>query len=698
MDGGYWRGVVGLPGGLRICAALAVGVLVALALSRCSRSVQAPVFALLLAATPFVPVLTGHWLALLVLQGPALWLLAGAVAGVVVARASSERGSALPTMRSWWLLTAAFVFYGLLSLRIPGRAGTQGDEPHYLTMAISLLTDGDLDLTDEYAGREHEAFYPFSLTPHVSPSSPPGRTYSSHLPGLAFLIAPAYALGGYPGVRLLISLMAAITGAVIYRLARKTQGQAGALGAWALWTFLPPGPFFAAAIYPEAPAALAVALLLLASETQARPGLAVAAALSVATLPWLHPKFVPLALAGLLLVVLRRQRPWTRVVMVVAFFGSLGALLAYLHAFYGSASLSAAFGPAHLTPLNVPRGCLALLLDRQFGLFAISPIWALAVPGAVLFFRARSAAASRAAVMVAALVGVAASFGTWWAGASAPGRFLLPTLPALALAVVAAARVRPALAGACSGMSLAVVGLAASAPDVLWNRADGESRLLRHLSSYDLSGALPSFFDDGMTPVLLALTLAAVAALAWRWRLWGWVAGLVAFTLVSSVLRTRPEIDQRLATLDLWHEWAPSRQAWPSGAPDIARLAVPLELAHRPWLLTPSRDRRRSRRIDLPPGDYRVRVSARNLSDHPARFQVELEASSERIATATLDERHLNAWIPLPLPDGAQRIFLYAQGGEGRAELLEATVRADRIIPAGEWHAASPSSAPDAEP
>jgi hypothetical protein len=697
MDGGYWRGVSGLPGGLRILLALAMGVLVAFALRRRPRSAQTPLFALLLAAAPFVPLLTGRLLALTVFQGPVLWLLAAAVAGVVAARALSERVVPWPAIPAWWLLIVAFVFYALLGLRIPGRAGTQGDEPHYLTMAISLLTDGDLDLTDEYAGREHASFYPFNLTPHVSPSSPPGRIYSSHLPGLAFIIAPAYALGGYPGARLLLSLIAALTGVAVYRLARDVHGPAGGLAAWALWTFLPPGPFFAVAVYPEAPAALAVALMLLASQTQARVGLSVAAVFSVAALPWLHTKFVPLALAGLLLLVLRRQRLRARVLLISAFIASLGALLAYLRLLYGQASLSAAFGPAHLTPLNVPRGLLALFLDRQFGLVSSSPIWALAVPGSMLLFRTARGAALRAGLMVAALVGVAASFGTWWAGASAPGRFLLPTLPALALCVVAAARVRPGVAGACAGLGLGVVGLAASAPHVLWNRADGESRLLRFLSSYDLSGSLPTFFDDSATPVLLALTLAAAAALVWRWRRWGWAVGLAAFILVSTALRTRPVIDQRFATLDLWHAWEPARLAWPLGAPDIKRFAVPFELAHRPWLLTPNHARRRSRRIDLPPGDYRVLVVARNLTERPARCQVEVQVGAEVIATVLLDERRLTAEVPLSLPDGAQRVFLFAQGHAGKAELLEASVHAAWIVPVSRRPGAPVGTPPDVD-
>ena len=106
------------------------------------------------------------------------------------------------------------------SPRIPGPAGPQGDEPHYLTMAQSLWSDGDLDLTDEFAGAEYARYYAGTLSGHISENSPPGRLYSIHSPGLAFLILPAYAAFGHRGAQLLLSALAALAGVLVYRVVR----------------------------------------------------------------------------------------------------------------------------------------------------------------------------------------------------------------------------------------------------------------------------------------------------------------------------------------------------------------------------------------------------------------------------------------------------------------------------------------------
>ncbi|HEV2124517.1 MAG TPA: hypothetical protein VGW38_17320, partial [Chloroflexota bacterium] len=38
-----------------------------------------------------------------------------------------------------------------------------GDEPHYLTIATSLLRDGDLDIYNNYLNKDYFVFYPHHL-------------------------------------------------------------------------------------------------------------------------------------------------------------------------------------------------------------------------------------------------------------------------------------------------------------------------------------------------------------------------------------------------------------------------------------------------------------------------------------------------------------------------------------------------------
>jgi hypothetical protein len=183
---GWWRGLSDPPGALRILLSLAGGIVVALATRTAPRRWRTPLVGLGLAGAPLVPVYTGHGLALLAFQGPMLAFVAAGAIGLALARAMAvgEAGRVPPVL----LFAAAFVFYAALAARIPGPAGPQGDEPHYLVMVHSLWTDGDLDLTDEFAAGEYAAFFPGRLAPKPSPSTPPGRLYSMHLPGLPLLI------------------------------------------------------------------------------------------------------------------------------------------------------------------------------------------------------------------------------------------------------------------------------------------------------------------------------------------------------------------------------------------------------------------------------------------------------------------------------------------------------------------------------
>jgi hypothetical protein len=100
------------------------------------------------------------------------------------------------------LLLAAFPFLVYLSL-IPSLLRTSspptGDQPFYLIDAISLVQDGDLDVSNNFANRDEDAFYsraprprgfsgqgaPYPLPPHliVSPARPPSEWYDYHAPG-----------------------------------------------------------------------------------------------------------------------------------------------------------------------------------------------------------------------------------------------------------------------------------------------------------------------------------------------------------------------------------------------------------------------------------------------------------------------------------------------------------------------------------
>ena len=684
---GTWRGVSDPPTIGRVLVAALVGGLAAFALRRRPAMVRRPLLFLLLAAAPLVPLSTGRLMFLLAFQGPALALVAAAALAVALVRQASAAGAPALSFREGILFAAAFVFYALLGTRIPGPAGPQGDEPHYLVMAQSLLSDGDLDLRDEFAGREYAPFFAGTLQPHTSPRSPAGRIYPIHTPGLPVLLLPAYALGGYPGARLFVSALAALTAALVHRLVRESTGHAGAAAAaWAIFALTPPFAFYAVALYPEVPAALATATFLLLARRDRGTGAAIGAGLMAAALPWIHPRLLPLATLGLALTLARRCRWTARFVAAVVFAASILLLLWFFRSHYGHASLSAAYGPgfsADVSPSRLPRGMAGLVLDRQFGLLAVSPVWVLALAGGAALWRWRPGDAMRAALLGGAGFAAGAAFSMWWGGACPPARFVVPALPALAVALAPALVARRDAAAALGGIGLAIVALAADAPRVLHNRADGESALLGALApSLDLDGGLPSFVLGGPEAPLLALSLLVVAALGfWRGGR-GLVAGALGYVVLAAGLHAGPLIERRLATLDVLEAWDPGRLRGAMGPPPLGQLEVPMDLPGAPWDVR-ALDVRTSRRVDIPPGLYRLQVLGRALSAEPgARVaRVDVVAGELDLGSAYLREGQPAPVIPLLLPAGARRLALIASGVQGAARVDAAHLVPEALVP-----------------
>jgi hypothetical protein len=582
------------------------------------------------------------------------------------------------------LFVTGFAWFAFLSTRMPGPAGPQGDEPQYLVLAHSLLSDGDVDLADEFAQRDYAAFFAGPLAPHTSPLSPPGRAYSIHTPGLAALVLPAYATFGYPGVRLLLCGLAALAAVLAHRAVRVSLGdETLAAASWAVLVFTPPLPFYAMRVYPEVAAVLAASVFLAASVGPSGRLATVGVALTAAALPWMHPKLLLLAVLGLALVLRRPTRWAVRGACAGALAVSVALLLAHFHAQFGHASLQGGFPIARLSLAYLPRGLLAVLFDRQFGLLAVAPVFALALPGAMVLLRRRDSAAVPAAAIAALFVGLAGGFEYWWGGACPPARYVLPAVPALMLLLAPAVRARPTLSAALAGAGLGVVGLAADAPRILHNRPDGESLLLRFLApAFDLNGMSPSFFDPGATPLLLTAALVAAGAAAWRWRRAGLIAAVVLAGVVGTAVRDRPWVDRRAATLDLLWDWPPGRVAGVQGPARLDALALPLELPRAPWVLEPG-ERRNSRRMDVPPGRYRFEVAIRPVAA-PAHVRVELGSGSLVFAAADLDEARTAVATAVLLPTGARRLGISAAAPAGRAELHGARLVPEAVVPRDE--------------
>ena len=306
-----------------------------------------------------------------------------------------------------WLVLFA-VYAGTLGLQA-GPAGDYGPgEARRLLIAESLVSDRDVDLADEYRDHEYADFYAGRLhavdRPGRDTRPEPAET------GLALLIAPGYALAGPVGAELIVAALAALAFALGATLARRLVPDPWATAAPLVVALSPPALAYSTAVYPEMPAAAALAAaVLLAMRAREQPFVRRAAACAgcLAMLPWLGVKFLPAAAAvGIALVgwMLKRQRGFAALVAAEVAFTSLVTYISFNDAVYsGPTPFSGLAEGATATGARTAGDYAAradrlvgLWLDADVGLLRWAPFLALAFVGAWMLWRSRRERLARA--------------------------------------------------------------------------------------------------------------------------------------------------------------------------------------------------------------------------------------------------------------------------------------------------------------
>jgi hypothetical protein len=280
---------------------------------------------------------------------------------------------------------------------------------------------------------------------------------------------------------------------------------------------------------------------------------------------------------------------------LLTFVGVAGSVAVGYMAYY-----QAIFG--HPTPLGIYGGIVpqdarsspwsavpGLLLDRSFGLLWYAPIFLIALAGlGSLVARARRDAWPHLLVGLAVL-GPVLGWRMWWGGQCPPGRFLVPLLPilavALALRVAEPARglARWRVALLALGVSLAAFMVAEPARLLLLNRGNRPTRVLSALSGgtplerYLPSLTLPDPAEARVALLWLAAFLAVLALdhLARRHdRIDGWFRGLALPVLLLLGIGRG---------VDGWaRAGAPRSNPPPEDASSVAQTELPaVLLAHR---------------------------------------------------------------------------------------------------------------------
>lgn len=386
------------------------------------------------------------------------------------------------------LLPSLLAVYALAAWRVQVQVGPEGDEPHYLMVADSLLRDRDVSLEQDYAERRYLAFYQKGeLAPHYRVRGRHGEIYSLHAVGLSLLVLPAYALGGYPAASFFMALLLGCLVQQLLLLIESWLGEAGPAAAVAWLVGLsPPLIHYAGLIFTEVPAALLLtgALRLGSEPSRLRGPRLLGLIAAIAFLPWLNVRYAVVAALLLLHALLGRPRSAAAAVLVVCSLLSAAALAAYHFTLYGFFDPRLIYGPRpELLLSQLPEGFPGLLFDQEFGLLAYAPVFALAASGLFLLVRERPRVGVVGLALVGSLALLAGAWHMWRGGFNPPARFLVPIVPILAVGVARSVRSHwSAPAALLAGWGLWVGLTGAWEPRLVHRDRDGTAPFFRAYS------------------------------------------------------------------------------------------------------------------------------------------------------------------------------------------------------------------------
>jgi hypothetical protein len=449
------------------------------------------------------------------------------------------------------------VFVVVWGLITHGTFAGSGDEPHYMMVAHSLVFDGDLDLANDYANAT--LIGGGTLRPEAHARWNAGHLRPVHDIGMPLIFAPfvgaAYRTAEWLGevvspetlstarlntallLRHQMSLvMAIVTGLLareLFLLLRVCGSTASAFWWTLLFALSPPILSHSFLFFTEVPSALGAMLVFRRLATPPVPSSAMSAVLG--------------CFSGILLLVHARNVGLVVGLCAVATLATLegrlsrrGLLLYLCGVTLGTGARTAATYVMWNSFITTPHATLGviptaldsvyevfvrltgLFFDREHGLLAYAPVYALLVPGLAVLARERSRIARDVLVVVVCyllpILLPTTNVHGWSGGWSPAARFLVPVLGLLWIAVYRCARPRSSVLRALVVLlvlvQLSLDAFVWQAPRTLWNDGDGISalRMTHWLPTWAIPGEAAGF-------VVAMITSAVVGALvAWRFQ------------------------------------------------------------------------------------------------------------------------------------------------------------------------------------
>jgi hypothetical protein len=516
-----------------------LAVFVAIRVLRLSTREQLPLFGSLILVLPWLPIRVPA--AALIWTGPVTVIVWAAIlTGLLIEGLRglrTPRWAADPHRAPLVAAVLTLALYGAsavwLSPVLP-----DGDEPHYLILAQSLIKDGDLRIENNHRRGDYLEYSLNAAAPDYLRRGVNGEIYSIHAPGLAVLIAPAMWVFGYPGVVAFLGIVAALSNALVWYVAYlATRNPAAAWFGWACCALTTPFFFQATEVFPDGVAAtcLLIGTLPLWDGLKARPlqdlkpsakdakvegqktkVVDIVAGTSLAILPWLQTRLAVLAIAAAICVCVRvrdrrRLLAFTAVPLI-----SAAVWFGFFIVVYGTPNPAAPYGPyTQTSPANLIRGFPGLLFDQQFGLIPNAPVYGFVLAGILVAALKRQRWAWETLALTVPYIAAVGSYQMWWGGTSVPARLLTPLTLILG---AAAARVWHSLRSngtrvfaMLTLMASALVTVALLGHDrgrLLLNFRDGISLWLEWVNAVvDLPKGVPSVFRDDRAHLWLKVAI-----------------------------------------------------------------------------------------------------------------------------------------------------------------------------------------------
>jgi hypothetical protein len=329
-----------------------------------------------------------------------------------------------------------------------------GDEPFYLEVVSSITRSQSVSISAHFTSLEKDPFLELpplyyevhSCRLHHSLLAADGECYLPNI-GFPVILAPAYALVGFVGSMLTISLLFSFQGVILYKISNKFTSKKLGFFLTLLVSFSTISLSFSTEIYPDFVGGFFLLLIFYFFYFRATNFLNISIvgfSLGFLALIKSYLLFFPLLLIPIMILILLKNQRYNNIFHLIASFTiflliflSVSVLIAPVEVTKGIGGgylwlLSQSFSnPSNLINLieNIGVGIQSLLFDQSTGLIAFSPILLVSIFGIKYVWKKDKFLTISIVTIVFSFISIFALTSPYAGGWSLPSRNIIPILP-----------------------------------------------------------------------------------------------------------------------------------------------------------------------------------------------------------------------------------------------------------------------------